>query len=319
MTSRRPWPAACLLVLALLVSGCATARDAGLAATMPTVTKDLSAVRVTGEAGAKPIIQLPTPFSVARTQSRIITAGSGPAVKLGQRVTVQYVGLNGTDGKQFDTSWGGTPATFVLSVKRYLPGLVSALSGVTVGSRVLVAVPPKDGYGVHGVPAAGIGPTDTLVMVVDVESARDVLTQATGTAMPAKKGLPTVRVAPDGRPTVTIPKGTPPTSLVVQQLIQGKGVKVEKSQQVTVTYSGVIWSTRKVFDSSWSKGEPAVFTVGVGRLLTGWDIGLVGQPVGSRLLLVIPPDDGYGAEGNDQFGISGTDTLVFVVDILDTA
>ena len=51
-------------------------------------------------------------------------------------------------------------------------------------------------------------------------------------------------------------------------------------------------------------------------MIPGFDEGLIGQTVGSRVVLVIPPDKGYGAEGNSQAGISGTDTLVFVVDIL---
>ncbi len=54
-------------------------------------------------------------------------------------------------------------------------------------------------------------------------------------------------------------------------------------------------------------------------MIAGWDRGLVGQPVGSQVLLIVPPDDGYGAEGKPEIKIKGTDTLVFVVDILDAA
>ena len=52
------------------------------------------------------------------------------------------------------------------------------------------------------------------------------------------------------------------------------------------------------------------------QVIPGWDKGLVGQTVGSRVMLVIPPADGYGKTGNSQAGIKGTDTLVFVVDVL---
>ena len=60
------------------------------------------------------------------------------------------------------------------------------------------------------------------------------------------------------------------------------------------------------------------FAVGAtpSQLIPGWDKGLVGQHIGSRVLLVIPPADGYGKTGNPQAGIKGTDTLVFVVDVL---
>ncbi len=55
--------------------------------------------------------------------------------------------------------------------------------------------------------------------------------------------------------------------------------------------------------------------IGTQQVITGWDTGLVGQTVGSQVLLVVPPDQGYGASGTT--GIKGTDTIVFVVDILD--
>lgn len=309
------------LVLAVLIAAIlpltACAGRSPQAATK--TTGSLSTVTVSGTLGSKPKIDLSTPFTVTKTESRLITAGSGAPVKAGQRVTVQYVGVNGTDGKEFDTSWGRSAATFVLDVKQYLPGLVKGLTGVKVGSRVLVAVSPEDGYGVQGSPAAGIGPTDTLVVVVDLESARDVLSRATGTKVAPRKGLPKVTLDKAGKPTVTIPKTDPPSSLIVQPLIAGRGAKVQKSQQITVNYLGKIWSDGRVFDSSWKRGQPATFAIGVGRVITGWDVGLVGQPVGSQVLLVIPPDQGYGANGNDGAGIKGTDTLVFVVDILDAS
>jgi peptidylprolyl isomerase len=84
-----------------------------------------------------------------------------------------------------------------------------------------------------------------------------------------------------------------------------------------VHYTGVIWGSGKQFDSSWDRRTPADFTIGTGNVIPGWDTGLVGQTVGSQVLLVVPPDQGYGSNGNSQAGIAGTDTLVFVVDILD--
>ncbi|MEJ2577496.1 MAG: FKBP-type peptidyl-prolyl cis-trans isomerase [Kineosporiaceae bacterium] len=311
---------AILLALGLLILGPALAGCSQRGSAAPAVANsDLDTVTVTGEVGSKPEVTVPAPFSVTETETRILFEGKGDPVREGQRVSVQYLGINGTDGKEFDTSWGGTTSTFVLDVGQYLPGLVKGLTGVKVGSRILVAVPPKDGYGVQGSPAVGIGPTDTLVVVVDLLSSRNVLSQATGTPLAPRKGLPTVKTDASGQPTVTVPATDPPSSLVVQPLIRGGGPKVIKAQQVTVQYLGVIWASGKVFDSSWKNGHPSTFAIGVGRVIAGWDLGLVGQPVGSRLLLVIPPDQGYGANGNDAAGITGTDTLVFVVDVLDAS
>ena len=91
---------------------------------------------------------------------------------------------------------------------------------------------------------------------------------------------------------------------------------VKSSQELMVQYTGVIWRTKKVFDSSWSRKQPYTTEIGVGQVIKGWDTGLVGQTVGSRVLLVIPPADGYGSAGSPSAGIKGTDTLVFVVDII---
>ena len=89
---------------------------------------------------------------------------------------------------------------------------------------------------------------------------------------------------------------------------------------VVVQYTGVNWRTGQVFDASWKHGtrQPFGFTIGASpsQVILGWDKGLVGQTVGSRVLLVIPPADGYGKTGSPQAHIKGTDTLVFVVDIL---
>jgi peptidylprolyl isomerase len=85
---------------------------------------------------------------------------------------------------------------------------------------------------------------------------------------------------------------------------------------VVVQYTGVIWRTGKVFDSSWSRSEPFGTVLSTSDVIAGWVDGLAGQKVGSRVMLVIPPKDGYGSTGASSAGIKGTDTLVFVVDIL---
>lgn len=302
----------------MLLAGCTSGGSSAAGSTPTATATDIASISVSGAFGSKPIVKVPTPFSVSSTVRKVLVAGTGAVTKAGQRVTVDYLGINGTDGKQFDTSWGRTPSNFVLDGKQYLPGLVTGLTGVNVGSRVLIVVPPKDGYGVQGSAGAGIGPTDTLVVVADVKAAKEVLTRATGTPVAPKKGLPTVQLDKAGKPTITLPAGAPPTTLVAQPLILGNGPKVTKGQQIIVNYTGVIWPGGKVFDSSWATGRsPASFQIGVGKVIAGWDTGLVGQPIGSQILLVVPPAQGYGANGNDQAGIKGTDTLVFVVDLLD--
>jgi FKBP-type peptidyl-prolyl cis-trans isomerase len=118
-------------------------------------------------------------------------------------------------------------------------------------------------------------------------------------------------------PTITIPSGvTPPGTLQVRTLIKGTGHVVRSGQEIAVQYTGVIWRTGEVFDSSWSSKSPLTTVIGAGQVIKGWDDGLVGQTVGSRVMLVVPPADAYGSAGSSQAGITGTDTLAFVVDIL---
>lgn len=314
-----PHLAAPVAATALLLAGCGGSTPATPASS--SVRNDLSAVSVSGAVGAKPSLTVPTPFSVKETGTTVLTKGTGAKIAAGQRVTVDYSGYNGTDGKEFDSSFGagGQARSFILDPKQSLPGLVKGIVGSTVGSRLLLAIPPADAYGTQGQAAAGIGPTDTILIVVDVKAAKTVLARAAGTPVAPKAGLPAVKLASSGKPSITVPSGKPPAGLVIQPLITGTGPKVGKGQQITVHYTGVIWPGGKQFDSSWDGGSPATFGIGQGSVIAGWDEGLVGQNIGSQMLLVIPPDKGYGAEGRADAGIKGTDTLVFVVDILDAA
>ncbi|MEU0569352.1 FKBP-type peptidyl-prolyl cis-trans isomerase [Nonomuraea sp. NPDC005983] len=81
-------------------------------------------------------------------------------------------------------------------------------------------------------------------------------------------------------------------------------------------YEGAIWSRRRIFDATWSTGLPKAFKIGDGSVIKGWDRALAGVPVGSRVLMIVPPAYGYGPTGRPAFGIRARDTLVFVVDVL---
>lgn len=118
------------------------------------------------------------------------------------------------------------------------------------------------------------------------------------------------------RPTVTVPSGAAPTELQREDLVTGTGAEARSGQRVDVQYTGVAWSTRRQFDSSWDRGaEPFSFTLGRGEVIRGWDQGVAGMRVGGRRRLVIPPALGYGAEGSPP-NIGPNETLVFVVDLV---
>jgi peptidylprolyl isomerase len=161
--------------------------------------------------------------------------------------------------------------------------------------------------------------TTTLVFVVDLVKAYSDPADATGTQVSAGGGnLPTVSAKSGTAPALTFPSSSPPSALVTKTLVKGSGPKVAKGDYVVAQYVGYIWRTKKVFSSSWSSGSAISFTIGASpeQVIPGWDKGLVGQTTGSRVMLSIPPAQGYGSSGQSQAGIKGTDTLVFVVDIL---
>lgn len=120
-------------------------------------------------------------------------------------------------------------------------------------------------------------------------------------------------------PKLDFPSSKAPTAFEEKVLSRGSGPVVKNHDLVVVNYLGQIWRGKVFdtnFDSSFKHHELFDFAVGRGQVIKGWDTGLTGARVGSRLLLVIPPADGYGAKGNTGAGITGTDDLVFVVDVV---
>ncbi|HMO10980.1 MAG TPA: FKBP-type peptidyl-prolyl cis-trans isomerase [Actinotalea sp.] len=129
--------------------------------------------------------------------------------------------------------------------------------------------------------------------------------------------LPTASGGFGDKPTLTFPDNPAPDDLAVEVLVQGSGDTVQAGDTIEVNYYGQIWNGR-MFDNSYDRGASIDFPIGVGAVIGGWDDGLVGQLVGSRVLLSIPPHLGYGPRGMPAAGIGGDDTLVFVVDVLGT-
>ena len=134
--------------------------------------------------------------------------------------------------------------------------------------------------------------------------------------MPSAAGKPCVDVAgplPNGAPPVIMPVGKVPDQLVVQDMVTGTGRAVQATDTVTVNYIGVACSTGQIFDSSWTRGQPATFALN--QVIPGWTQGLVGMQPNGRRELIIPADLGYGAQGNSPL-IAPDEALVFVVDLV---
>jgi len=322
---RIPALAAAAIAATFLLAGCSAdpgdasasgAADSG-ECTSASSGSASDSITVTGDVGAAPTTTFKGPLSVDETERSVVTEGDGELVDIGSVATIDFTIYNGTSGDQvFSTlDEGGTQLQLTVDDTQYIPGIVNAVACVPVGSRVVAVIPPADAFGDTGNESLGIAATDSMVMVADVEGL--VPTRADGEDQPAQDGFPTVTLDDDGAPTVTVPDTDAPAELQVETLKKGDGPVVGDGDSVTVQYQGVIWDSGTVFDQSWGNGGPRTFqTTGV---VTGFAAGMIGQTVGSQVVVVIPPDQGYGPDGNDAAGIKGTDTLVFVVDILATA
>ena len=282
--------------------------------------KDVSATGAVDFKTAPKVALGKTPISSTDVERKVLTPGTGSAATKADTVSLRAQIYNGTSGKLLDDGYaaGRGAEGYRLGRTDLISGFTEGLLGATKGSRIAFTIPPAKGFGAQGNSQLGVAGTDTIVVVADIADVHRGLTQVDGAQAPSPAGLPTVAFpnGPTKEPTVTVPKSAAPTETKDAVLIEGKGATVQKGQTIEAQYHGVVWRDGSVFDSSWQHGSAADFPIGVGAVIPGWDKTLVGKKVGSRVLLVIPPKDGYGSAGSGD-KIKGTDTLVFVVDILD--
>jgi FKBP-type peptidyl-prolyl cis-trans isomerase len=292
-------------------SGSASASPSASAAAKIPASKSLDAIKVAGDYGKSPTVTVKAPWAIDKTRTEVLKPSKGAVVQSGQSVEVNYYGVNGRTGKKFDDSYS-RKASVAFNLEQVVPGFKKGLIGQRQGSRVLVAMPGSDGYDASGgSEQAGIKVGDTLIFVIDVVGVQ--LSGPEGVKVAPKAGLPTV-TDKDGKPTITVPKTTPPTALVAQPLIRGTGKKVAAGDTITFNYRWVAWKDGRLLEDSYS-GTPG--SAALSGLLPGMQKGLVGQTVGSRILLVVPPAEGY-PNGNTKPKIAAGETLVFVVDLLFT-
>jgi len=309
------------LLACLVIAGCGSSKpsassSSSAAASNPNAN---ASVTVGGVFGTTPVVKIPKLDANNKLTVKTVIQGTGSTVTKTDAMAANFVLYfwDGTTNSLKANTFTSNPTVIGGTM---LPGLETALIGQKVGSRVLAIIPPAEGYGTSGNSQLGITGSTTLVFVIDLIKSYSDTASASGTQESNGGGtLPTVTAHPGSAPTLTIPANKPPASLVSKTLIKGTGPKIAKGQYVIAQYTGYIWRTKKVFDSSWSSGSPFGFVIGASpeQVISGWDSGLAGQTVGSRVMLVIPPKDGYGTTGASQAGINGTDTLVFVVDIID--
>ncbi|HUQ63353.1 MAG TPA: FKBP-type peptidyl-prolyl cis-trans isomerase [Acidimicrobiales bacterium] len=145
-------------------------------------------------------------------------------------------------------------------------------------------------------------------------AAGNTSTTAAGTPAADKVCVAVADPLPAGAPAVPVKVGPGPTQLVKEDLKEGTGATVNPNDTVTVNYIGAACTTGKIFDSSYSRNEPATFPLN--QVIKGWTDGIPGMKVGGQRLLGIPSDQAYGAQGRPP-DIGPDEPLWFVVEVQD--
>ncbi|MEV5927952.1 FKBP-type peptidyl-prolyl cis-trans isomerase [Streptomyces cellulosae] len=248
---------------------------------------------------------------------KTVIAGGGRTIAENDFIVAHYLGQVWSTAKVFDNSYDRKePLAIQLAQGTIIDGWRYGLVGKKTGSRVQMAIPPTWGYGEQGNAQAGIKGTDTLVFVVDVQDTFNAKSSAKGTDVAQDDiDLPKVGTNTDGKaPSIEVPDTQAPKKLVANYVIEGDGEKVGAEDSVLVQYKGVLWDGGKEFDSTYGRGQLTSFSLQ--QVVKGWAQGLTGKKVGSRVLVVIPPELGYGDNPPQGSGIQKDSTLVFSVDIL---
>ncbi|MCL1898691.1 MAG: FKBP-type peptidyl-prolyl cis-trans isomerase [Micrococcales bacterium] len=258
-----------------------------------------------------PMLAFDPPLGVSGPVAKLISDGSGQLIQEGDMVTFDYTMFAGDTGEvTFTTYDNGQPQTIQVLRSGMSQSFADTLIGSHVGAHIIFA--QRD--------SSGTAPTDlvlTQFMAVVVTAAKTVPDRAQGTPVTPIAGLPTVTLAENGEPDVTLPAGPPPGRLVSQLLIQGEGKPVQAGQTILVQYKAWIWDGAELFNTSWEGAPAAPWQMSNLATLSGLVQGLLGQPVGSQVLLIIPPELGFGdVEAN---GVPAGSTLVYVVDVLDAS
>jgi FKBP-type peptidyl-prolyl cis-trans isomerase len=262
-------------------------------------------VKVTGDFGTKQTATFAKPLKATDLERTVVSKGTGDETAAGQTVDALISVYLGKDGKSLGSESVSLPVADATMIKAFSVGV----DCVPIGSRIVVTAPAKDMYGAEGNASLGVTAADSLVIVTDVIGLKKQLVPQAWT-----KHTPTVTFDAQGKPTLKLPDVVPPSELMLKVLRKGTGAVVKAGDNVTLNYQGTSWDTGKIFDQSYGK-QPASFKTD--QVVEGFGAALIGQKVGTRLVVTIPPKYAYGEKGSGQ-QLAGQ-TLVFVIEIQKTA
>lgn len=260
---------------------------------------------IAGDVGAEPTVTwgdgAEEPSNVT---TKVLTSGDGAEVAASDIVVGNYVGWQWGSDTTFDSSWmRGSIAAFALD--QVITGWRCGLAGTHVGDRVELVIPADYGYGTDASTGA---PTGTIVFVIDIVDAASADTFSSATADATMVGEQAVSdrgltVSGDlgTGATVTVADGaTQPTQTEFIVLAQGAGEAVGADSTVMLQMAFSAWDN-SVSQSSWEMEQPQVLSMATATGLSG----LVGVPVGSRVVALLPAD-----------ASTGTPAYAYVIDVV---
>lgn len=267
---------------------------------------------MSGAVGTSATVKFDGKITDSSSTTKVLSNGDGAKLAIGDSAVIHTVLADGSTQKTVENTYTEKRPALV-TVTSQTPQLFrDALVGKTVGSRVLVYAPASQVFNGTPDPSSGIGSNDVLAVVVDIVD--QPLNGPNGSTHQPPAWAPKIQTDSKGVSGLDF-AGTPKPDghLHVAVLRKGTGPTVKKGQLLGVKYFGAIYKGKKPFDQNFD-GAPVGFPIGVQQVVPGWDKTLVGQKVGSEVVLQIPPEDGYGKKA--QQNIPANSTLYFVVDIL---
>lgn len=244
----------------------------------------------------KPEVELPTelPTELVRT---VLTEGSGDGAEIGDTVVVDYVGVRSADGEEFDNSYDrGETFPVVLGSGSVIEGWDEGLVGSKVGERIQLDIPAELAYGDQA-RSDVILPDTPLTFVIDVREVREGVDPAD---IPTEPGIPLTDV------------GVAATEYV--ELEPGDGDPLETGDTALVRFVLFRADNGVALSTSWGEPLPIAYDDG---LIPGILEGLDGMKVGARRAITIPPEDGFGPEGDPQAGLPADTDIIYLVELVD--
>ena len=277
----------------------------------------LDAVTITGDVGSAPEVTWKSAMDAGKIETKTLIEGDGETLQDADSVLTQLWIGNGFSKQEAFSTYAEKKAE-LLTVNDQLPEFLAGIRDAKVGSRIAVTSSAENAFGPSGNSQLGIGNKDSVLVIVDLVSKVQDEPEGERSAYPSWMPVPKFEKGViSGFGFEGVP--APTDDLRRVQLIKGTGPRVKKGQTIAARYLGQAFGEDKPFDENFSKGDPTTFTIGTGAVIKGWDQGLEGVPVGSRVVLSIPAELGYGAEGSPDSGIPKNATLVFMIDVLAAA